>query len=122
MASKTQVKFKGIDKVVRNADEYVRKLNDKAIAVMGYTMAEAEASAKRNAPWTDRTGNARNSIIGRLVPDMNKIVGALSIGMPYGVNLELGYQGRYRIVWPTVLEYRQSLLQMLKRVCSNIKV
>lgn len=71
---------------------------------MGAAMAEAEAQAKLTAPWTDRTGNARNSIGGYSPVEggQGKVVGVLSIGMFYGVFLELSNGGKYRIVWPTL--------------------
>lgn len=70
---------------------------------VGASMSEAEREGKLNAPWTDRTGNARASITGTLAErDGDIIRGHLYIGMSYGVYLELKNHGRYRIVWPTI--------------------
>jgi hypothetical protein len=61
-----------------------------------------ENEAKRGAPWTDRTSNARNSIKGEAEADSNAVTAYLSIGMYYGVFLELCNGGKYRIVLPTI--------------------
>jgi len=79
-------------------------------------IGQAEAEAKRNAPWTDRTGNARKSITGS-GPEVSatRMRAALAIGMYYGVFLELSNGGKYRIVWPTVLQVGSRLPDYLRR-------
>lgn len=65
---------------------------------------------KTNAPWTDRTGNARNGLIARpqfSSPDKASIV--MSHSVPYGIWLEVRWGGRYAIVGPAV-EYWSPLV------------
>lgn len=66
---------------------------------------KAESFARTNAPWVDRTGNARNG----LFADHEKtpmVVHRLVIyhTMPYGLWLEVRWSGRYAIIGPTMFE------------------
>lgn len=89
---------------------------NKAENVMDYTMNDAESSAKRSAPWTDRTGNARRSINSRTWKDSDVIIGGLGIGVEYGKYLELCNQGRYRIVRPTIDIAKVKLMSNLRDI------
>ncbi len=64
--------------------------------------AKLEAKAKTDAPWTDRTALARQTIAG-----VSDWVGeALRVGltgnMDYSPYLEFTNQKRYAVLWPTV--------------------
>jgi hypothetical protein len=52
-----------------------------------------------NAPWTDRTGNARQSLYSEVEEVVNQMVTIIfSHGVYYGVYLELCNAGRYAII------------------------
>lgn len=55
---------------------------------------QLEGYAKENAPWTDRTGHARQGIHGGVDSDGNKFILYLSHGVEYGRYLEEG-TGKY---------------------------
>jgi hypothetical protein len=65
----------------------------------------AETRMRDNAPWTDRTGNARNGLTAKheFTP-MVKHELVLFHTMPYGFWLEVRWNGRYAIIGPTMLE------------------
>jgi hypothetical protein len=65
----------------------------------------AESHMRQNAPWTDRTGNARNGLMAKheFTP-MVKHELILYHTMPYGFWLEVRWSGRYAIIGPTMLE------------------
>jgi hypothetical protein len=74
-----------------------------------------ESYAKQNAPWTDRTGNARNNLSGRAVifdqdPDHYVVGVRLAHGMSYGVWLEVTNRPRGSaarpIIHPTIELFR----------------
>jgi hypothetical protein len=97
------MKVEGIENIKAN----LAKWNDKVIQEMSVSLKSAitdgESSAKTQAPWKDRTGNARNSITGSGVENTgDSLRTALAIGMFYGKYLELCNFGKYRIVWPTL--------------------
>lgn len=74
-----------------------------AIGVYADTAAKKmEGEAKKNAPWTDRTTNSRNSIQGDFNWQGNKAIIALSGNVDYFVYLELAMEKRYSILKPTI--------------------
>lgn len=84
---------------------------------------ESEAYMKTNAPWNNITRNARNSLNSVVLvdnsPQRTRIALKLSHGMDYGVWLELKNAGKYAIVRPTALLYRQKVRQAYQRVWAN---
>lgn len=88
----------------------VRMLETGAKTVAG----QMETTAKRNAPWTDRTGNARRTMTGFAVWDEN---GGLLVGisghMPYSPDLEEKHFRKYSILFPTVYSYVNTLMSVV---------
>jgi hypothetical protein len=65
-----------------------------------------ESYARPNAPWRDRTGDARKYLkgyYGAYNAGKGKVYyAALKHGVPYGIWLEIRFSGRYGIVWRTL--------------------
>lgn len=65
---------------------------------------ECEAYMKANAPWDDRTGDARGGLTAEA--DQNETKGNLGVvlahGVDYGVYLEFKFGGRDAIITPTM--------------------
>ena len=55
-----------------------------------------------NAPWTDRTGNARQALHTEVHRLTTEVFLTMAHGVNYGVYLELGYSGRYAIIGPAI--------------------
>ena len=73
--------------------------------------AEMEGSAKLNAPWTDRTGNARRTLAGFVKQtDADTLLIGIAGHMPYSPMLELYYNGRFAILVPTVDMYAPAIM------------
>ena len=66
---------------------------------------QIEAEMKRNAKWTDRTSNARQTLQVFVVQDGDKVFLFAKQHMAYGKYLELKNQGKYAIVMPTLRRY-----------------
>lgn len=111
------IRLEGIGEVNANLDKMEKGVINNVAEAMEMAITEAENSAKMNAPWTDRTGNARNSITGS-GPEIKQdiITTALCIGVYYGVFLELCHNGKYRIVWPTLEWIRTRMPSYFKNV------
>lgn len=99
---RSQVKFRNVDTITKAIGPATRRLALFAHDVAGYEFLQAKAKAQEKAPWTDRTGNARQSIDMADLSTQNEIRFALIIGVDYGIWLELANQGKYRIIGPTV--------------------
>jgi len=75
----------------RNVTSYLRR---QAVAV--------EVYMKANAPWEDRTGQARATVGTDVYDDDGEIVMELHHGVSYGQWLELIQGGRFAIIGPTL--------------------
>lgn len=80
-------------------DPRVRRAVD---LVFDHVATWAESYMRANAPWTDRTGNARAGLRGiKLVGNSVEFSIVLYHTMPYGFWLEVAHDGKYAIIGPT---------------------
>ena len=84
---------------------------------------EIENYMKSNAPWTDRTGNARGALYSKVEPPTPaQIRGMIEIwlghGMDYGIFLELRNAGRYAIVNPALDYFAPRIWADVRRMLS----
>lgn len=85
-----------------------------------YHALRAEAYARVNAPWTDRTTNARGGLEAQAFnsKDHHEIV--LYHTMPYGIWLEVRFAGKYAIITPTIrhesVEYFETARELLDQM------
>lgn len=84
--------------------------------LMDVTFNEMVTFAKTNAVWTDRTGNARNSITSEDLSSGDVVKFYLTIGVDYGIWLELANDGKYRILQPTLTIYEPRIMKLLESV------
>lgn len=88
-----------------------------AIGLYADTAAKKmEAEAKQNAPWTDRTSNARNSIRGAFGWKGKHAVISLSGNMNYSGYLELAMEKKYAILLPTIQKNAPEVLRGYRRI------
>lgn len=78
--------------------------SEAAIRMYAETAAvDLQSHMRDNAPWTDRTGHARQ----RLTGTVTKVTGGYKItlahGVDYGIWLELAHEKRFAIIQPTIL-------------------
>lgn len=83
-------------------------------ATFAFQKPRAEAYMKVNAPWTDRTTNARNGLhaIEDHAPPKYRL--RLSHSMHYGIWLEVKFNGRDAIILPSVKNQGAELMQTLR--------
>lgn len=62
----------------------------------------AQNHARTNAPWTDRTGNARSGLFAQAFSNSGAFEIVLYHTMSYGVFLEKRWDGRWGIIPETV--------------------
>ncbi|WP_352419831.1 hypothetical protein [Proteiniborus sp.] len=88
-----------------------------AIGLYADTAAKKmEGEAKGNAPWTDRTSNARNSIRGDFGWKGKHAVISLSGNMNYSVYLELAHEKRFAILVPTIQKNAPEVIKGYQRL------
>jgi hypothetical protein len=91
-------------------------------AVAGRVAGEMANSARANAPWTDRTANARTGLFGTAERDMTQQVVTIFLShsavLDYPLWLELANAGNYAIIMRTIEshlpELRAELDQLLR--------
>jgi hypothetical protein len=94
-----------IDTISPNLDRLPAFINRILFSVMRFEEGRAEAYARLNAPWTDRTTNARNGLTakgGLAGPGLGVLV--LAHRVPYGIWLEVRFGGKYAIIMPTLID------------------
>lgn len=81
--------------------------------VLQYMAPKIESYAKINAPWTDRTGNARQGLAARAGREGRAHYVALFHQVPYGIFLEVRWSGRYAIIMPTLELFEPQVIEQL---------
>ncbi len=113
----TRIDWGGTDKdVKRRMDAYGVAVMDTLFQLGQFFAAKTEAHAKRHAPWTDRTSNARQSLFGVATKEGDKVVLILSHGVDYGVFLELAHQGNFAIIGPTLQQHYGEIMQAVREI------
>lgn len=79
---------------------------------------DIENHAKENAPWQDRTANARQSLYTVVDEQRDRVTIYLSHGVDYGIYLELRYQGQYAIIERTLEYFYKDIQDSVKRMLS----
>lgn len=92
-------------------DEGVRRIID-------FQATRIESSMRSNAPWTDRTSNARNGLSARPRHQRGKHAIILSHSVPYGIWLEVRWSGKYGIIPESVRSGGAETMAMLSRLFS----
>lgn len=79
-----------------------------------------ENHMKTTAPWTDRTGNARNGLAARAYAEGDEIGIVLYHQVDYGVYLETRFGGRYAVIQPTIDEMGPVVMARFDRLMERI--
>lgn len=91
--------------LIPNIDAYGQRVRAAVRAVADYIGQKMQNESRQNAPWQDRTGNARSGLFSAVQEASQDLVAIyLSHGhsVYYGVFLELARGKRYAIVMPTI--------------------
>ena len=104
-----------------NVARFPERLGNAVGQTVDYFSPRVEAYARQNAPWTDRTGNARSGLATTTEhgPASHSIVLAHSV--PYGIWLEVRFEGRNQIIIPTIKAMGAQLMATLRSVMSRLR-
>lgn len=104
----------------------LRSFQDKVLAALmqlGQTFAAIlEAHARTNAPWSDRTGAARQGLIGFAASAATSVTIYLVHSVFYGIFLEMGTRkmGPRPIIGPTLEANYAAVMAALKRLLAGL--
>ena len=88
---------------------------------MRYYEPQVENYAKMNAPWTDRTTNARNGLIASSGKEGGSHYIVLAHQVPYGIWLEVRWGGKYAIIMPTIDVYGPKVMSTIQKILDRYK-
>lgn len=101
-------------------ERYGDRVLQAVAAVAQYTATAMQNDAKANAPWTDRSSNARSGLFGTSEAEFAAKVVTIYLShgaiIDYGVYLELANSGRYAVVMRTMQAHYEPLMAMLRDV------
>lgn len=85
-----------------NLDEAPAKLDSAMTAFTSFWAGEVRSHARSTAPWTDRTGNARQGL--NTATEHNEDTHSIILfhRVPYGIWLEVRFGGRNAVILPTI--------------------
>lgn len=108
------------DSLTPNLKALLPRVDAAVDIVFDYFEAQASSYARENAPWVDRTGNARNGLAAKHVATpMVEHVLVIYHTMPYGIWLEVRWSGRYAIIGPTMVHIAPLLATTLASAVSR---
>lgn len=83
-------------------EAYAEAIHNAVVQMAERYAVEIEAWMKDNAPWQDRTGNARQTLFAEAIDFVDVVVILMSHGVEYSTFLELAHGGRYSILTPAL--------------------
>jgi hypothetical protein len=98
----------------RNLRAFDGDINALVAGVVDYRGTKAISYMKTNAPWKDRTGNARATLSAYGLHSAEWHELHLHGGMPYQYWLEVRWAGRYAIIGPAVKYQGLALMNQLR--------
>ncbi len=109
-----------MDTLSPNLAAFPIKLNTAVGAVMQYHEANVQDDARSNAPWTDRTSNARNGLFAKAYQTGRTHGIVLYHTVPYGIWLEVRWGGKYRVIVPTIQRQGRAVMATLAGVLRKL--
>lgn len=98
---------------------YGQRVRTAVRAVADYMAQTVQGEMRQNAPWEDRTGNARTglfSVVEEAAGDLVTIWLSHGHTVYYGVYLELAHGKRYAIIMPTIEANLPVIERMLQQI------
>lgn len=106
----------------KSPKEMERKLLRAVHATVKYWDGPIEAWMKHNAPWTDRTTNARNGLFARAIRQGVRFLIVLAHRVDYGIFLEVGTEDmRERpIIRPAIALWSPRVIATLTKILDRL--
>lgn len=86
------------------------------VAAAGKTATEAQGWMRANAKWRDQTGNARNGLGTEVQTSKNNVRVILYHSVPYGIWLEVRWDGKYAIIQPAILHHAPRMMNLIAKL------
>lgn len=102
-------------------ETFGEKVDGQIHAVMKYQGIAGKSWMQTNAPWTDRTGNARQGLSYAIgwVPEKSHEI-RFWHRMSYGIFLETRWAGRFAIIGPALQKFGPETMRMLSGLFARL--
>lgn len=112
-----QIKVTGVNQMVEALKANDQQVKRRIAFEFLNAKPAAESWAKRFAPWTDQSGNARSGLHAdvRSIDNGNAFELIMAHSVFYGIFLETRFSGKYAILMPTVNHIGAQLLQKIEK-------
>jgi hypothetical protein len=104
----------------RNLKNFDGDIGELVAGVVDYQGTQAVGWMKTNAPWTDRTGNARNTLGAYGLHTAECHESQLHGGVPYQIWLEIRWGGKYAIIRRAVKIQGLALMNRLRGLARRL--
>jgi hypothetical protein len=101
------------------ATAYVNAIHRGVFVIAQRWAPEIANYMKANAPWTDRTGNARQALYTAVEVVNSMVELIMSHGVEYGIFLELKNAGHFAIVNPALDYFAPKIWQDVRELVSR---
>lgn len=112
--------------LTKNINEFGATINKDITLTTDFGATRGQAAMKLEAPWTDRTTNARNGLTAVPKHSGTSAIGfavhqiIFAHGVNYGIWLEVANSGKYQIIMPVLLETGKAIMDALKGIFDNL--
>jgi hypothetical protein len=110
----SKITWRGDAEMKRRLEQYRQDAKNAVYQIAQNYAPMIERDAKVNAPWEDRTANARQGLFAHVEQGDGRTTIYLSHQMDYGVYLELKFAGRFAIIMPTLERYYDPIMNSVK--------
>lgn len=119
----TEFSFRFNTEQFKSVKEMDRRLERAIFGVAKYWDGRVESHMKHNAPWKDRTTNARNGLSAKAIKEgAGRFAILLSHAVNYGIYLERGTSkmAARPIILPTIRIYAPKVMGTLTKLLSRL--
>lgn len=107
-----------VDVFPKGYRQYAMQLQEALTQLALLYAPQIQAWMHANAPWQDRTGNARAALFAEVQTLINGIVLAIGHGVDYGTYLEYAHAGAYSIIGPALDTWSLELWNAIRSLLS----
>jgi hypothetical protein len=108
--------------MVDNVVEFDDRLDRGVAGIVKQRSHIAEEWMRTNAPWTDRTGNARSGLSSTTEHEPKVHHTLVLFGrVPYQIWLEIRFAGRYAIIIPAILDQGPKMMRTMVKLIDRLK-
>lgn len=112
-----------VDSLTPGLEHFEGRLHLMMKGFFQYEESKVQDFMRTSAPWTDRTGNARQGLFAKAFGDGRTNTHGIICyhTMPYGVWLEVKNSGEYAVIVPTIQQEGARIMQGLNGLLSRMR-